>query len=140
MKAMLAAARYDGPEELPNRITDFVSLEQQIRRFIDDIGCPSSMSLPPANKETRARIHDLADAFNLKSKSIGNGDKRYTTLSKTTATGSKINENKVKRIMRQVAGYDWQGPSRYNKDGKKMSLAKHREGEEVGKVCLLQIK
>ena len=76
LKAMIAAARYDGPDELPNRITDMVSLEQQIRRFLADIGGPNSMSLPPAAKETRRKIHELADAFNLKSQSKGKGKER----------------------------------------------------------------
>lgn len=134
MKAMLAAARYDGPEELPNRITDLPSLVQQIRRFLANVGGPSSMSLPPLNKATRKRVHELAGAFNLNSKSKGGGDTRYTTLTKTTKSGFKINERKIGRIMRE-AGHQWEESSRYDKgNGKNMSLAKHREGEEVGKV------
>lgn len=136
MKDMLAAARYEGPEELPNRIVDLVSLEQQIRRFIANIGGPNSMTTPPADKGTRKKIHELANAFSLKSLSKGSGNKRYTTLTKTTKSGFNVNEKKVRRIMQTVPGYKWDttGSNRYAKGGKVMSLAKHAEGEEVGKV------
>ncbi|CDO76051.1 hypothetical protein BN946_scf184696.g3 [Trametes cinnabarina] len=134
-KAMLAAARAAADADLPNRITDFVSLEQQIRRFLADIGGPQIMSLPPADKETRKRVHELATAFNLKSQSKGSGDSRYTTLTKTSRSGIGINERKIRRILKQATNGAWEGPET-GKSGrsKAMSLAKHREGEEVGKA------
>jgi hypothetical protein len=137
-KAMLGAARYEGPEELPNRIVDLVSLEQQIRRFIQDLDGPRSMTTPPCDKMTRAKIHELANAFSLKSQSKGSGNARYTTLTKTTKAGMNINERKIKQILKTSAGYQWDttGSARGGKfPNKVMSLAKHREGEEVGKVC-----
>ncbi|KAK1235286.1 squalene synthetase-like protein, partial [Marasmius sp. AFHP31] len=59
---------------IPNRVFDTTTLVQQIRRFIDDVGGPKQMSLPPTNKETRKMVHELAQAFNLKSISKGKGD------------------------------------------------------------------
>ncbi|OBZ70758.1 hypothetical protein A0H81_09280 [Grifola frondosa] len=94
-KAMLAAARLDADIEISNRVVDLVSLEQQIRRFLTDIGGKREMVLPPADKETRKRVHELAAAFNLKSQSRGNGASRYTTLIKTSRSGIQINEKKV---------------------------------------------
>lgn len=137
---MIAAARIeeDGPIELPNRIVDLSTLEQQIRRFIDKLGGPRSMSLPPCDKDTRRKVHELADAFNLKSVSSGRGTSRYTTLTKTSRTGTNINEHKVKRILREDDG-DWVAPGKKGRT-KATSLAKHREGEEVGKVCSFQYK
>jgi hypothetical protein len=134
LKAMLAASRaeQDGPIELPNRIVNLTTLEQQIRRFIQDIGT-TSMSLPPCDKTTRKKIHELASAFSLNSVSKGHGNKRYTTLTKTSKTGIVIKERKIGRIMREDNG-DWTGPVKGRT--KATSLAKHREGEEVGKVCL----
>ncbi|KAI0644699.1 hypothetical protein C8Q79DRAFT_973205 [Trametes meyenii] len=134
-KAMLAAARAADEMDLPNRITDLVSLEQQIRRFLADIGNRSPMSLPPADKETRKQIHELAGAFNLKSQSKGKGDARYTTLIKTSRSGVGINERKIRRILKQATNGAWEGPDgSYGKGRSKVtSLAKHREGEEVGK-------
>lgn len=144
MKAALLAARQDPDADLPNRIVDLVSLEQQIRRFLADIGGRDTMVLPPCDKETRKRVHELADAFNLKSQSKGKGKARYTTLTKTTRSGVGVNEKKVKRIMRQVAG-DWNGPEWGGRRGG-VSLAKHQEGEEIGKVgihsvgsCLIRL-
>ena len=139
MKAALAAARYaepDADEVLPHRVTDLVSLEAQIRRFVADAGA-TSMALPPADKATRKRVHELANAFNLKSESRGAGAARYTTLAKTSKSGLHVNERKVKRVLRESGAWDWQGPPGTAAGGKKMSLAKHQEGEEVGKVRAL---
>lgn len=135
MKAALAAARYDGEAiEIPNRIVDLATLEQQIRRFLADIGGRREMVLPPCGKATREKIHKLAEAFSLKSKSKGKGNTRYTTLTKTTKSGVGVNERKIRRILKSV-GADWIGPD--GTGGKRAySLAKHREGEEVGKVRL----
>ena len=132
MKDSLAAARY--AQELPNQVNSLISLEQQIRRFLADLGGPQSMALPPADKNTRKRVHELAGAFNLKSQSKGKGSGRYTTLIKTTRSGIQINEGKVRRILREVDP-SWQGPDRRGR-GQVSSLAKHKEGEEVGKVWI----
>ncbi|KAJ3936487.1 MAG: hypothetical protein NXY57DRAFT_885813 [Lentinula lateritia] len=144
-KAMLAAAKLDPTiVVLPNRVIDLTTLVQQIRRFIDNIGGPSSMSLPPANKQTRKDIHELAAVFNLKSFSKGNGDARYTTLTKTTMSGIRVDQKKVARIVRRgggladnaefVGGADtWKKHAERGKAGK--SMPKHREGDEVGKTA-----
>ena len=130
-KAMLAAARTT--EDLPNRIVDFVTLEQQIRRFLANIEGGNTMALPACDKETRKRIHDLADAFNLKSQSKGKGDARYTTLIKTSRSGLGIREGKVRAILKKTTNGTWDAPRNGDWRGK-ANLAKHREGEEVGKV------
>jgi len=140
-KAMLAAAKLDPTiNVIPNRVIDMVTLVQQIRRFITDIGGPSTMSLPPTNKETRKNIHEMAHAFKLKSLSQGNGDARYTTLTKTTKTGTYINENKIDKIMRGSGGMGAKGNSFIsNKKGRgaPFVMPRQREGEEVGKVRFL---
>ncbi|KAI0661398.1 hypothetical protein C8Q70DRAFT_1052478 [Cubamyces menziesii] len=127
-KAMLAAARAAADADLPNRITDLVSLEQQIRRFLTDIGGKTTMALPPADKETRKKIHELAGAFNLKSQSKGSGQNRYTTLTKTTRSGIGINEKKIRRILKQATNGTWEPSGGYGR-AKAVSLAKHRDGE-----------
>ncbi|KAI1794231.1 hypothetical protein LXA43DRAFT_166417 [Ganoderma leucocontextum] len=129
-KAMLAAAR--AAEDIPNRIVDLVTLEQQIRRFLADIGGSNTMTLPPCDKGSRKRIHELADAFNLKSQSKGKGDERYTTLIKTSKSGVGIKEGKIRTIMKKATNGTWDAP-RYGNGGGRANLAKHREGEEVGK-------
>lgn len=135
---MQAAAKLDPTiNVIPNRVIDMVTLVQQIRRFIAEIGGPSTMSLPPTNKETRKNIHEMALAFNLKSQSKGYGDARYTTLWKTTKTGTFIDERKVDKIVRRSGGMGARGDSFIsNKKGRggPVVMPRHREGEEVGKV------
>ncbi|KAK7436842.1 squalene synthetase-like protein, partial [Stygiomarasmius scandens] len=137
-KAMLAAAKLDPTiTVLPNRIIDMTTLVQQIRRFLDDLDGPQSMTLPPCNKSTRKLVHELANAFSLKSISKGRGDARYTTLTKTTMSGIRINEKKVGRIVRRGGGQyfggegDWEGGGRKGK----AKMARHKEGDEVGKAA-----
>ncbi|KAL6301264.1 hypothetical protein BKA93DRAFT_471941 [Sparassis latifolia] len=132
-KAMLAASRLEASIEVPNRVIDMVTLEQQIRRFLADIGGPNTMALLPADKATRMRIHELALAFNLKSLSKGKGNARYTTLIRTSRSGIGINKKKIARILR-ADGTGWDTPGRGGKNAA-ASLAKHREGEEVGKAA-----
>ncbi|KAK0197483.1 hypothetical protein F5146DRAFT_1015527 [Armillaria mellea] len=135
-KAMLAAAALDPTiTVIPNRIIDVTTLVQQIRRFIANIGGPQSMSLPPADKKTRKNVHELAVAFNLKSVSKGKGDARYTTLTKTTMTGTRTNEAAISRIMRRGGNFG-DGGEFVNKKGKGKGnnlLPRHKEGDEVGK-------
>lgn len=138
---MLKASRLD-PDTInlgPNRVIDFTTLVQQIRRFVSNLDGPESMSLPPANKWTRKSIHEVALAFGLKSGSKGVGDSRYTTLTKTTSTGRPANERKIASIMRRF------GPAGARDDdfefggglkGQRGNPPKHREGDEVGGVRL----
>jgi R3H domain len=141
-KAMLAASRLDPTiTVLPNRVIDMTTLVQQIRRFIADVGGPSTMSLPPADKETRKNVHEMAMAFGLRSQSKGNGDARYTTLIKTSKSGGRVDENKVAKIMRRSTrggGGGGGGREFVRTEGRRRGrtgVPKHREGDEVGKVC-----
>jgi hypothetical protein len=158
-KAMLTVASIDPTiTVLPNRIIDMVTLVQQIRRFIDDEE-RRTMSLPPTNKATRKNVHDLALAFNVKSISKGNGDARYTTLTKTWKTDVlDVDEGKVAKIARRknylreesfVRGKKTRGGGDsfvQDKNGKKSRtggqslVPRHREGEEVGKVKNFHVK
>lgn len=135
---MLAAARLESHIEVKNRVVDLVTLEAQIRRFLFDIDGKDTMALPPCDKATRKMIHELANAFNLKSESKGKGAGRYTTLIKTSKSGIGINEKKVKRILKGNKDSTWDAPDggKGKGMGKVQSLAKHREGEEVGKVSI----
>lgn len=137
-KAMLAAARLDPTiTVIPNRIIDITTLVQQIRRFVAEIGGPHEMKLPPTNKETRKNVHELAIAFGLKSLSKGKGDARYTTLTKTTRTGVKVDEWKISKILRRSGGQGSRGDS-FVADAKNriIRVPRHREGEIVGHVSI----
>ncbi|KAG6919508.1 hypothetical protein DXG01_005098 [Tephrocybe rancida] len=140
-KAMLAAAKLDPTiTVLPNRVIDMTTLVQQIRRFVGDVGGPVSMSLPPTTKETRAKIHEMARAFNLKSGSKGKGDARYTTLMKTSKSGIFVDEQKVAKIVRRSGGGgggrgEFMGSNSRGGRGGAQIAPRHKEGEEVGKAA-----
>ena len=59
-KAMLAAAKFNPTIEIPHRVVDMITIEQQIRRFVRDIGSGTTMSLPPMEKQSREQVHELA--------------------------------------------------------------------------------
>ncbi|KAJ3553539.1 hypothetical protein NP233_g12622 [Leucocoprinus birnbaumii] len=136
-KTMMKASSLD-PSTInlgPNRIIDLTTLTQQIRRFVNDLSGPQTMSLPPANKETRKNVHELALAFGLKSISKGKGDARYTTLNKTSRSGiGRIDEWKVQKVLRRAGGRGARGDSFDSFEDRKKGriVPKHREGDEVG--------
>ncbi|KAA1475077.1 hypothetical protein DENSPDRAFT_866787 [Dentipellis sp. KUC8613] len=132
-KAMMAAAALDTDAPLANRVVDITSVEVQIRRFLENIGGPGSMSLPPMQKDARKKVHELAAAFNLKSVSKGKGMERYTTLVRTTRSGVGVNEAKVAQILRRM-GRSVVASSGGRK-GPPRGQLKPREGEEVGKAA-----
>jgi hypothetical protein len=138
-KAMLAAARQDPQITVigPNRVIDMTTLVQQIKRFIANPEGPRTMALPPANKEIRKMVHEVAAAFHLKSKSNGYGDARYTVLIRTSRTGIRVDEAKVAHIVRRSHGGEfYRSDKKGRAKGKAQGVvAKQKEGEEVGKVC-----
>ncbi|KAF8893608.1 hypothetical protein BD779DRAFT_1507251 [Infundibulicybe gibba] len=128
-KAMLAAARLDPTiTVLPNRVIDM---------FIGDVGGPVSMSLPPTDRGTRKNIHEMALAFNLKSKSQGKGESRYTTLMKTTKTGFGTDERKIAKLVRRGGAadfVDYSGKGKGNATSRPV-MPRHKDGDEVGKAA-----
>jgi hypothetical protein len=131
-KAMHAAAALDSDAGLPHHVFDVASLEAEIRRFLADLGGPKTMALPPLAKEQRKKVHELGQAFGLKSVSKGKGTDRYTTLIKTTRSGI-IDERKVGFLLRSTQIYVGHGRGKGPR-GAPIGPPKHREGEEVGKV------
>ncbi|KAH7394101.1 hypothetical protein DE146DRAFT_679373 [Phaeosphaeria sp. MPI-PUGE-AT-0046c] len=57
---------------------------EEIREFL--LGQTESLSLPPMDAQRRATIHQAAKFFCLSSRSRGDGQDRFTVLSKTTRT------------------------------------------------------
>lgn len=58
-------------------ITDLLGLDQEIQRFLEDLG-KTTMSLPPMEKTSRVRVHQLAECYSIKSQSRGSGRARFT--------------------------------------------------------------
>ena len=115
---------------------DIPGLIQKIRAYVSDLGNRGQMTLPPMDKTLRKQVHEIAAAFGLKSQSKGEGSGRYTTLSKTTRTGIRIDEAKISRIMRSRGKYGYTRPGNpgFREKGKgRAGPPKHREGDEAGK-------
>lgn len=130
-------------------INNMVALDEEIQYFLRDLG-KTTMSLPPMDKDSRRRIHELAGAYSLKSASKGAGRKRFTTLIKTSRSGVNPNRKKIGRILKlESSAYfsqaTWSAKSgsgnftmpgtKSGKGGAKMGgqdMAKRREGEVVG--------
>jgi len=115
---LLQAGLADPDNGLLSIDSSLVDLELVVRDFVRDLDGRDALVLPPMDKQTRASIHQLASAFNLKSKSQGKGDGRFTTLFRTSKTGIGIKEWKVEKII--------YGTSRRR-------FSRQKEGDEVGK-------
>jgi hypothetical protein len=95
------------------------------------------------DKADRKMVHEFAQAFNLKSKSVGSGNKRFPVLYRTKNTSS-YNESKFaatearlsRRFMKRpdVGGkkYGSSRPARGGGGGFGNSAANYRDGDVVG--------
>lgn len=62
-------------------------VHDELRVFLQDDG-KTTRSFPPMDKEDRKALHEIANALNLKSKSVGTGKNRSPVLFKTSRTPS----------------------------------------------------
>jgi hypothetical protein len=127
-KARLAAA-----SAVP---TNLETVVRHMRRFVADIGGSNTLSLPPMDAEVRKSVHQLAHAFNLKSKSQGKGATRFTTLIKKTLSGVGVDEKRIAWMLRKL-------PSTHVTHGDRRAKGwagerRPRDGEVVGEVWLFQ--
>jgi len=112
-----------------------VSLETVVghmRRFVADLDAAPTLSLPPMARHARRSVHELALAFNLKSKSEGKEAARYTKLIKTTLSGVQVDERKVARILGKPPPSRGSGGDKGK--GKAGVKIRPRDGELVGGV------
>ncbi|KAH8993509.1 hypothetical protein EDB92DRAFT_1854568 [Lactarius akahatsu] len=112
-----------------------ISLETVVghmRRFVEDLGSAPTLSLPPMERHARKSVHELASAFNLNSKSEGNGAARFTRLVKTTRSGLWIDERKVARILGKPAPPHGGDKDKGKGKGKAGVKIRPRDGELVG--------
>jgi len=99
------------------------------------------MALPPMNKKDRKMMHEIAHAFNLKSKSAGKGKTRFPVLYKTSRTRS-FNREMFVRVQAQLkrrffTRMDYKGAPKGIFAGQERSGGfggdiSYREGEVVG--------
>lgn len=86
----------------------------------------------------RKMIHELANAYNLSSKSHGAGKSRFTTLFKTQQTdGLALNEHKIRSIIKRASWVEHpdksaRGRGEYASSLLNKAVKKHKEGHVVG--------
>lgn len=100
-----------------------------------------TMALPPMNKKDRKMMHEVAHAFNLKSKSAGKGKARFPVLYKTSRTRSFSKET-FSRVQTQLkrrffTRMDYKGTAKGMFAGQARSGGiggdiSYREGDVVG--------
>ncbi|MCJ1288425.1 hypothetical protein MMC26_007782 [Xylographa opegraphella] len=74
-------------------------MRSEVKDFLmsDRVSSLISVSFPPMDKKDRKLIHEFANVFNLKSKSVGGGRYRYPTLFKTSRS-IQFSEGKLEDI------------------------------------------
>jgi R3H domain/G-patch domain len=94
-----------------------------------------SFALPPMSRLARRICHNLANAYNLSSKSYGSGDNRFTILFKTTSTAATaLNEHKINAIIKRAGRADYSQNSGAKWDGTNSPhrVKRHKDGDIVG--------
>ncbi|KAF8849616.1 hypothetical protein BDZ45DRAFT_634123 [Acephala macrosclerotiorum] len=76
-----------------------LAVKEEIKQFL--MSTNTTLSLPPMDKADRKVVHELANAFNLKSKSAGTGTKRFPVLYRTSKT-SVFAEHKFNAVEAQI--------------------------------------
>ncbi|KAI9743286.1 MAG: hypothetical protein M1818_003132 [Claussenomyces sp. TS43310] len=87
LRAQGLLGKASGKPDLKARYKEGMSIgavKDEIKRFL--IGSNTTLALPPMDKADRKLIHELANASNLKSKSVGKGNKRFPILYRTSRT------------------------------------------------------
>ncbi|KAI5806186.1 hypothetical protein EDC01DRAFT_638985 [Geopyxis carbonaria] len=74
----------------------------EMRSFV--LSTETTLSLPPMDKFTRKRIHELGTKLNLKTKSVGKGNSRFPVLIRTSRTSLIDNEETIDGILRSRGG------------------------------------
>jgi hypothetical protein len=94
------------------------------------------LSLPSMDKNTRKIVHEIAQLLKIKSKSTGNGDRRFVTLVKTKRS-RPFDERTFVRIEQTIQGKFFPRPSKGGGRSKGGwgpgdGGAKYRDGDIVG--------
>ena len=112
---------------------DIIAVEWSIHPFLLNLDS-YVLELSPCKKQSRIKIHKIANAFYLKSLSQGYIKTWFTMLTRITNSSIGIcNERKIRRILQTSRGF-WNSKGRKDKVWKAISLSKHLEEKEVSKV------
>ncbi|WFD41847.1 squalene synthetase-like protein [Malassezia psittaci] len=89
--------------EIMPTATSFAAISEMIEQFLAHDG-RSTLTLPAMLKHDRALVHNLADAYSLKSRSKGKGKSRFPILYKTSKTGRAVNRSRIQQLVRSPFG------------------------------------
>ncbi|WFC97760.1 squalene synthetase-like protein [Malassezia yamatoensis] len=89
--------------EIMPTATSFAAISEMIEQFLAHDG-RSTLTLPAMLKHDRALVHNLADAYALKSRSKGKGKSRFPILYKTSKTGRAVNRSRIQQLVRSPFG------------------------------------
>lgn len=116
------------------------AVKDEIKGFL--ISGNSTLSLPPMDKANRKFVHELANTFNLKSKSMGSGQKRFPVLYRTSRTSafaeSSFAAAEARLTRRFLPRLDVKGQrghttaDRAGRGGFSKSAVSYRDGDVVG--------
>ncbi|GKU02549.1 hypothetical protein FLAG1_04622 [Fusarium langsethiae] len=141
MRALGMLGKKTNPDDLRIKYPDGMNMEQvgdEMRTFM--ISGDEQLILPPMDNHARKIIHELANKFKIKSKSIGKGDQRRPTLYRTGRTLPYVEatfDHAFNRVNRKYL-------PRLDKKGKKgkrlppirggasVAAATYQDGEVVG--------
>nr|POF15278.1 protein sqs1 [Quercus suber] len=97
---MLGSSGKKGKADLGMKYREGMTMQQigdELRVFLQDDG-QQSRPFPPMDKKDRKSLHEMASAFNLKSKSVGSGKQRFAVLYKTSFT-TEFSEHQLNRVL-----------------------------------------
>ncbi|CAN9125282.1 unnamed protein product [Alternaria alternata] len=108
---------------------DMEDIVEELREFL--VGDMQTLSLPPMEAYRRATVHQAASFFNLNSRSRGDGNDRFTILSKTNRTRIYTDDEFDIAIAKKGFQKRLKGPL-YSQGGGgrpgKFSTVKHKQG------------
>ncbi|KAM0619293.1 hypothetical protein ACHAQG_008788 [Verticillium nonalfalfae] len=129
------------PEDLRVKYPQGMGIEQiaqELENFLKN--SQASLALPPMDNHARKVLHELANKFNIKSKSTGSGDQRRPTLYRTARTlqysadnfDQAIGRVGRKYFPRKDLGSRWGGGRGSARRGGGQPDTGYRDGEVVG--------
>ncbi|WPG98049.1 Hypothetical protein R9X50_00083300 [Acrodontium crateriforme] len=142
-QGLLGAMGKKGKADLSEKYLEGMNMQQirdELRIFLMNDG-QQTRPFPPMNTEDRKALHEIANAFKLKSKSVGSGNSRFPVLYKTKRTVD-FSDARFNRVMlassRGFLSNNSGRPNKFKKGkagtggGFNAAAVSLRHGEEVG--------
>jgi len=82
-------------------MNELQNINSALRQFVSS--SMTSMPFQPMTRQQRIQFHALSNQYNLNSKSLGAGNRRYPNITKTKNT-KLVSEQMIEGIINQIAG------------------------------------